>query len=157
AFPRTTSAPWKASRFDHSHRKLLLKPAFNLLPKPSQKFQFLGNGYLRVFAYHDAGEIWNISSQGVNVSVPFDQNLDIKFHQAYEASKPLAAVHVGIGCCEIAPHESVTCQQNLLLSVVERDVVVAVAGRGNYFQRAGLRSVLVAEQFIRRSSVWRLP
>ena len=37
-------------------------------------------------------EIGDIRPQCVNVPVSFDQNLDVEFHQPFEAHEPLAAV-----------------------------------------------------------------
>ena len=55
----------------------------------------------------------------------------------FETEEPLPAVHIGIGCREVAPHEGIACQQHFLLGIIENDVVVAVAGSCDHLQAAG--------------------
>ena len=62
------------------------------------------------------------------MSVSFNQNLNVEFHQTFEADEPLVAVYVGVRGGKVASHEGIACQQYLFLGVVQHDVVVAVAG-----------------------------
>src|SRR5205807_7823441 len=112
---------------------------------------------LRVLSDHHTGEIGDVSPQGVNVPVSFDQNVDVEFHQTFQTEEPLPAVHVGIGCREVAPHEGITRQQHLLLRVMERDVVIAVAGSRDHLQVARFGVDGLAQQVIRVFQAGRLP
>ena len=133
-----------------------MKPRFNLFSQPSQIIQLLRYGDLRVLADHDAREIGDVCAQGVNVPVSFDKNLDVEFHQPFEAQEPFPAVHVGIGGCKVTPHESIARQQNLLLGIIENNVVVAVAGGRDYLQTSRVASHRFTQQLERVRQVRRL-
>ena len=90
------------------------------------------------------------------MSVSFNQNLNVEFHQTFEADEPFVAVHIGIRCGKVTPHKGIARQQQLFLGVVQHDVVVAVAGSSDNLQGAGFRieSRLTVEW---RLQVWGWP
>ena len=89
----------------------------------------------------------------MDVPVAFDQNLDVEFHQTFEANEPLMAVHVRIWRGEVAPHEGVARDQELLCRIEEDDVIIAVSRRGDYEQVSGLCFQRFSEKLVRRLEI----
>jgi hypothetical protein len=57
----------------------------------------------------------------VNVPMSFDQNLDVEFHQPFEADEPLPAVHIGIWGRKVTPHEGIARQQHFFFGIGTRN------------------------------------
>src|SRR6202035_3042321 len=107
--PRGAASPRKTTCFNGPQRKPFPKPRINLVPQPSQILKLLSNSQLWVVPDHDTREIRNIGSHCMNMSVPFNQNLDIQIQQTLKALKPSSTVYVGVGSCKVASHECVSC------------------------------------------------
>ena len=88
--------------------------------------------------------------------VTLNQNLDIQFHEPFEAHQPLPAIDIRIGGCEVAAHEGVARKQHLLLGIVKNDVIVRVAGCGDHLQAAGVGIDVHAQRIVRSHQVRRL-
>jgi hypothetical protein len=76
AFPVVPSIPGKASRLDHRTAQAFVDPSLDLRAQPAQVEQFALEQVVRILKEHNSTNGRNISAQGVDVPVPFDQHVD---------------------------------------------------------------------------------
>ena len=82
AFPGPAVPPGKTSGFDRGRSEALLSTGLNLLAQPAQVIEFLCQRSMGGFADDNTGDLGKIRAQRVDMTVPFDQDLDVDRQQA---------------------------------------------------------------------------
>src|ERR1022692_1257477 len=134
ALPGAAASPWEAGGFDRGRVEAFALPGFNLFAQPAEIQELFLQRLVRVLAHHDSGDFGKIWAQGVNVAMPFDQNIDVECQQTLERIDPFTAVDIRVRSGKVAAHECIAGNQDLFTAVIKHNVVVAMTGRVEDFQ-----------------------